>query len=83
MTAAVREKRAARESTARPVCRYLVTCSFGSVAVSAHVARAFFDAHPEDQRTGDRERAFILWQVDELGRRSAPVLFRPVLGKTA
>lgn len=64
---------------ARPPFRYRITSGVDSVEVPARLARAFWDVHPDDLRTGDRERAFILWSCDNLGRRGTPVLFRPVL----
>lgn len=40
-------------------------------------ARMMYDLHPEADRTGSREGAFILWWRDASGFRAVPMLFRP------
>jgi hypothetical protein len=47
------------------------------IEVAAEDARIAWDESPEDLRRGRREGAFILWGEDELGRRVAPIVFRP------
>lgn len=51
------------------------------IAMDAQDARAFWDDSPEGLRRGRRDGAFILWGEDELGRRVAPLLFRPRRGR--
>ena len=57
---------------------YRVTLGFEATHVSGRSARAVWDLMPDDLRTGDREGAFIIWQRDPRGFRTAPMIFKPV-----
>ena len=50
------------------------------IVLEAEEARLAWDISPEDLRRGRRDGAFILWGEDELGRRVAPIVFRPKRG---
>ena len=58
--------------------KYRVRLGWECEEMSADQARAAWDATPEGQRTGKRDGAFILWSIDDLGRLTAPVIFRPI-----
>jgi hypothetical protein len=60
------------------VVRYRVTAGVETAVIGAELARAAFDAHPKQLRSGKRDGAFILWDLDELGRRCAPIICKPV-----
>ena len=61
----------------RPV-KYQATLGEDQVELTADEARAVWDEWPEAQRTGIREGAFILWDMDELGRFRSPMIYRPI-----
>lgn len=63
------------------IVRYRVTAGLETAVLAAELARMAFDAHPDHLRSGSRDGAFILWHLDELGRRCAPVICRPT-GRT-
>jgi hypothetical protein len=58
--------------------RYQVSVGDERDEMTAAEARAAWDETPDEQRTGDREGAFILWDIDYLGRLRLPVIFRPI-----
>ena len=62
---------------------YQVTLGLEATHVSERVARALWDLMPEDLRTGEREGSFIIWQRDERGFRSSPMIFKPAGAKVA
>jgi hypothetical protein len=57
---------------------YRVTLGLEATHVSARVARALWDLMPEDLRSGERTAAFIIWQLDDRGFRTMPMIFKPV-----
>lgn len=57
---------------------YRVTLGRMQDVLADEEARAMWDATPEGLRTGRRDGAFILWDLDELGRRTFPIICRPV-----
>ncbi len=56
---------------------YRVYAVDGSIDVPACDAREAWDLTPEDLRRGDRERAFMLLEEDDLGRR-IPTVYKPI-----
>jgi hypothetical protein len=65
----------------RPEVNYRVTIGGQKLELTADVARRIWDEWPEQQRTGKREAAFILWGLDRLGCRCAPVICKPITAK--
>ena len=57
---------------------YRVTIGHDRFEVDADQARADWDVHPSELRSGERAGAFILWVEDEIGRRRCPVIYKPV-----
>lgn len=57
--------------------KYLATTVDGSLIIPAADAREAYDNTPEDLRLGLRERAFMLFDEDELGRR-IPIVYQPI-----
>jgi hypothetical protein len=74
--------RSACQATRRPHVNYRVTLGCARVELTAEEARRMWDAWPEDQRTGEREAAFILWDLNGLGCRCSPMLCRPITSAT-
>jgi hypothetical protein len=66
------------QATRLPHISYRATVGGERVELTAEEARRMWDAWPEDRRTGEREAAFILWDLDGLGRRCSPMLCRPI-----
>lgn len=58
--------------------RYRLTLGYQTAVVDADLARTAYDAHPADLRSGERDGAFILWSLDHLGRRCAPIIAKPL-----
>lgn len=62
----------------RSGAKYRVAVSGTRVELTADEARRMWDEWPEEQRSGKREAAFILWDLDHLGCRCSPMLCRPI-----
>lgn len=60
------------------VTRYRVLVGSVRSEITADEAREDWDSAPEDQRTGRRDGAFILWLTDERDCRVAGVVYRPI-----
>jgi hypothetical protein len=56
---------------------YTLTRGLDSEEISDLDARMLYDLHPEKDRSGARDGAFILWWNNAAGFRSIPVLLRP------
>ena len=56
---------------------YRATAPDGAVTISADEARRAWDLTPEHLRSGRRDGAFMLFDEDELGRRT-PIVYQPI-----
>jgi hypothetical protein len=56
---------------------YRVTAIDGALTLSAEAARAAYDNTPPELRRGRRDGAFMLFDEDDLGRRT-PTIYQPV-----
>jgi hypothetical protein len=71
-------REAQRHVTTPPLTRYSVTLGRLHAELSVDEARSLWDVWPDGQRTGRRDGAFILWEVDGLGRRCCPIVYKPI-----
>lgn len=58
--------------------RYRVVYGPHRIELTATEARTDWDRWPTRLRSGVRDGAFILWSVNELGCRTAPMIYRPI-----